>query len=102
MAEGQFRPDLSRSQLFPLVVARARAGFGAWYEMMPRGQGALTGEHATFKDCTARLADIAAMGFDVICLPPIHPIGWTHRKGRKNTVPAAEGGPGCPYALGRA
>jgi starch synthase (maltosyl-transferring) len=108
MAESQFRPDLSRSQLFPLVVDRARAGFGAWYEMMPRSQaaavnqGAATGKHATFKDCTARLADIAAMGFDVVCLPPIHPIGWTHRKGRNDTLPAIDGDPGSPYAIGAA
>jgi starch synthase (maltosyl-transferring) len=114
MAESQFRPDLSRSQLFPLVVDRARAGFGAWYEMMPRGQaaagneaaagndGTAAGKHATFKDCTARLADISAMGFDVVCLPPIHPIGWTHRKGRNNTLPAIDGDPGSPYAIGAA
>jgi starch synthase (maltosyl-transferring) len=102
MAEGQFRSDLSRSQLFPLVVDRARAGFGAWYEMMPRSQGGAAGKYATFKDCTERLADIAAMGFDVICLPPIHPIGWTHRKGRDNTLPAMDGDPGSPYAIGAA
>ncbi len=100
MAESQFRPDLSRSQLFPLVVDRTRAGFSAWYEMMPRSQGAVG--HATFKDCTTRLADIAAMGFDVVCLPPIHPIGWTHRKGRNGSVPAMDGDPGSPYAIGAA
>lgn len=100
MAESQFRPDLSRSQLLPLTVDRARAGFGAWYEMMPRSQGGVAGQHATFRDCIARLDDIAAMGFDVICLPPIHPIGTTHRKGRNNTRPAAHGDPGSPYAIG--
>ena len=102
MTDSQFRPDLSRSQLFPLVVGRARAGFGAWYEMMPRSQGSVAGKHATLRDCTARLDDIAAMGFDVICLPPIHPIGWTHRKGRDNTLPATDGDPGSPYAIGAA
>ena len=102
MAESQFRRDLSRSQLFPLVVERVRAGFGAWYEMMPRSQGAMSGGHATLKDCTARVAEIAGMGFDVILLPPIHPIGWTHRKGRNNTLPAADGDPGSPYAVGAA
>ena len=100
MDESQFRSDLSRSQLFPLVVDRARAGFGAWYEMTPRSQGATEGKHATFEDCTARLADIAAMGFDVICLSPIHPIGWTHRKGRNKNFPAMDGDPGSPYAIG--
>ncbi len=102
MAESQFRPDLSRSQLFPLVVDRPRAGFSAWYEMMPRSQGARAAKHATFQDCTARLADIAAMGFDVICLPPIHPIGWTHRKGRNGSLPAMDDDPGSPYAIGAA
>ena len=102
MDESQFRSDLSRSQLFPLVVDRARAGFGAWYEMTPRSQGATEGKHATFEDCTARLADIAAMGFDVICLSPIHPIGWTHRKGRNKNFPAMDGDPGSPYAIGAA
>ena len=102
MAESQFRSDLSRSQLFPLVVDRVRAAFGAWYEMMPRSQSAVDGKHATFQDCSARLADIAAMGFDVICLPPIHPIGWTHRKGRNGTLPAMDGDPGSPYAIGAA
>jgi starch synthase (maltosyl-transferring) len=102
MAESQFRLDLSRSQLFPLVVDRARAGFGAWYEMVPRSQTATPGQHAIFKDCIARLADIEAMGFDVVCLPPIHPIGWTHRNGRNNTRSTADGDPGSPYAIGAA
>jgi len=102
MARSQFLPDLSRSQLFPLIVDRARAGFGAWYEMMPRSQGTTPGKHATLQDCTGRLADIEAMGFDVICLSPIHPIGWTHRKGRNNTLPAPDGDPGSPYAIGAA
>jgi starch synthase (maltosyl-transferring) len=102
MAESQFRPDLSRSQLFPLVVERKRAGFGAWYEMMPRSQSPVAGRHAAFKDCIARLDDIAAMGFDVVCLPPIHPIGRTDRKGRDGTLPATADDPGDPYAVGAA
>jgi starch synthase (maltosyl-transferring) len=102
MAESQLRPDLTRSQLFPLMVDRPRARAGAWYEMVPRSQGRTPGQHGTFKDCIARLPDIAAMGFDVVYLTPIHPIGHTNRKGRNNAVTAAEGDPGSPYAIGAA
>jgi starch synthase (maltosyl-transferring) len=102
MAESQPRPDLTRSQLFPLVVDRPRARTGAWYEMVPRSQGTIPGQHGTFKDCIARLPDIAAMGFDVVYLTPIHPIGHVNRKGRNNAVTAAEGDPGSPYAIGSA
>ena len=100
MAESQLRPDLTRSQSFPLVADRPRARYGAWYEMVPRSQGQIPGQHGTFKDCIARLPDIAAMGFDVIYLTPIHPIGHTNRKGRNNAVTALEGDPGSPYAIG--
>jgi starch synthase (maltosyl-transferring) len=102
MAESQLRPDLTRSQLFPLMVDRPRARAGAWYEMVPRSQGRTPGQHGTFKDCIARLPDIAAMGFDVVYLTPIHPIGHTNRKGRNNAATAAEGDPGSPYAIGAA
>ena len=102
MAESQLRPDLTRSQLFPFVADRPRARHGAWYEMVPRSQGVHPGQHGTFQDCIARLPDIAAMGFDVVYLTPIHPIGQTNRKGRNNAVTAAEGDPGSPYAIGSA
>jgi starch synthase (maltosyl-transferring) len=102
MAESQLRPDLTRSQLFPLVVDRPRARAGAWYEMVPRSQGKTPRQHGTFRDCIARLPDIAAMDFDVVYLTPIHPIGHTNRKGRNNAVTAAEGDPGSPYAIGSA
>src|SRR5258708_5570518 len=102
MAESQLRPDMTRSQLFPLVVDRPRARSGAWYEMVPRSQGQIPGQHGTFKDSVARLPDIAAMGFDVVYLTPIHPIGRTNRKGRNNAVTSIEGDPGSPYAIGAA
>src|SRR3984885_13917454 len=102
MAESQLRSDLTRSQLFPLVVDRPRARTGAWYEMVPRSQGQTPGQHGTFRDCIARLPDVAAMGFDVVYFTPIHPIGQTNRKGRNNAVTAAEGDPGSPYAIGAA
>ena len=92
--------DLTRSNLFPLTADRPLARAGAWYEMVPRSQGRIPGRHGTFDDGIARLPDIAAMGFDVIYLPPIHPIGETNRKGRNNALKAAPGDPGSFYAIG--
>lgn len=83
-----------------VVVDRVRARYGAWYEMFTRSQGTQPGRSATFKDCEARLPAIHAMGFDVLYLPPIHPIGRTNRKGRNNTLQAAPRDPGSPYAIG--
>ena len=100
MAESQPRPDLTRSRLFPLTIDRPRAVVGAWYEMVPRSQSPLPGKHGTFRDCIARLPDIAAMGFDVLYFTPIHPIGHTNRKGRNNSLEAKPGDPGSPYAIG--
>src|SRR5882757_6106999 len=102
MAESRWRPDLTRSQLLPLMVDRPLARNGAWYEMVPRSQSTTPGQHGTFKDCIARLPDIAAMGFDIVYFTPIHPIGMTNRKGRNNAVTAKEGDPGSPYAIGAA
>jgi starch synthase (maltosyl-transferring) len=100
MAESQFRPDLTRSPLFPFVADRPRARHGAWYQMVPRSQGKTPGRHGTFRDCIARLPDIAAMGFDVVYLTPIHPIGHTNRKGDGDAAAAVEGPPGNAYAIG--
>jgi len=83
-------------------VDRERAGFSAWYEMFPRSCSPVAGRHGTFKDCEARLPYIAALGFDVLYLPPIHPIGVTARKGRNNAVESEEGDPGTPWAIGGA
>lgn len=102
MAESQLRPDLTRSPLFPLVADRPTARYSTWYEMIPRSQGRTEGQHGTFKDCIARLPDVAATGFDVLYFTPIHPIGVTNRKGRNNAVTAAAGDPGSPYAIGSA
>jgi starch synthase (maltosyl-transferring) len=102
MAESQLRPDLTRSQLFPFVADRPQARCGAWYEMVPRSQSRIPGQHGTFSDCIARLPDIAEMGFDVLYFTPIHPIGKTNRKGRNNGVTAEDGDPGSPYAIGAA
>lgn len=102
MADSQLRPDLTRSPLFPLVADRDKAGFSAWYQMMPRSQSKVAGQHGTLRDCIVRVPDIAAMGFDVLYFTPIHPIGRTNRKGRNNSPVAADGDPGCPYAIGSA
>lgn len=83
-------------------VERERARFGAWYEMFPRSASTEPGRHGTFKDVEARLPYIAAMGFDVLYLPPIHPIGRSFRKGPNNTVVAGPGDPGSPWAIGAA
>ncbi|MBN9004771.1 MAG: alpha-1,4-glucan--maltose-1-phosphate maltosyltransferase [Rhizobiales bacterium] len=100
MREGRERSDLTRSQLYPLTIDRDRAIAGAWYEMVPRSQSTVAGQHGTFRDCIARLPDIAAMGFDVLYFTPIHPIGRINRKGRNNALTATEGDPGSPYAIG--
>lgn len=102
MAESQSRPDLTRSASFPLIADRDKARFSAWYQMMPRSQGRIPGQHGTLRDCIARVPDIAAMGFDVLYFTPIHPIGRTRRKGRNNALVASEGDPGSPYAIGAA
>ena len=94
------RGDLTRSVAIPVVADRPRARAGAWYEMLPRSQGTVPGRHGTFDDCIARLPDIAALGFDVLYLTPIHPIGRTNRKGRNNALKAAPDDPGSPYAIG--
>jgi starch synthase (maltosyl-transferring) len=83
-----------------VVVDRPLARAGAWYEMFPRSQGRVPGRHGTFKDCLDRLPDIAAMGFDVLYLPPIHPIGTSFRKGRNNSAVAGPDDPGSPWAIG--
>jgi starch synthase (maltosyl-transferring) len=83
-----------------LSVDRAKAGFSTWYELFPRSCSPEPGRHGTMRDCEALLPRIAAMGFDVLYLTPIHPIGRTSRKGRNNEVTAAPGDVGSPWAIG--
>src|SRR5262249_160441 len=97
-----FKSDLTRSQAFSLYADRPLARAGAWYEMVPRSQAREPGRHGTFDDCIARLPEIAGLGFDVIYLTPIHPIGRTNRKGHNNALRAADGDPGSLYAIGAA
>ncbi|WP_127818497.1 maltotransferase domain-containing protein [Microbacterium sp. CPCC 204701] len=88
-----------------LLVERERAGVGAWYEFFPRSEGAKrlkdgTIKSGTFRTAMKRLPAVAAMGFDVLYLPPIHPIGTENRKGRNNTLDPQPGDPGSPWAIG--
>jgi len=87
---------------FGIVVDRERARFGAWYEMFPRSASPVPGRHGTFQDVEARLPYVASMGFDVLYLPPIHPIGRSFRKGPNNTTTAGPDDPGSPWAIGAA
>jgi len=97
-------PDRSAATLYEreleLLVERPLAQCAAWYELFPRSQGRVPGRHGTFEDCVARLPDIAAMGFDVLYLPPIHPIGRRFRKGRNGGLAAGPEDPGSPWAIG--
>jgi starch synthase (maltosyl-transferring) len=83
-----------------VVVDRKKAVFSAWYERFPRSCAQEPGKHGTFKDCEAVLPEIARMGFDVLYLPPIHPIGRTKRKGKNNNPLCNEGDVGSPWAIG--
>src|SRR5690606_33934991 len=87
-------------RVLALSVERERAAVGAWYEFFPRS--AAPGRHARFADAAALLRHAADMGFDVVYLPPIHPIGTTHRKGPNNAPTAGPGDPGSPWAIGSA
>jgi starch synthase (maltosyl-transferring) len=87
-------------RVLPLVVERERAAAGAWYEFFPRSCASDPGHHGTLRDCAARLRHAASMGFDVVYLPPVHPIGYSHRKGPDNTASAEPGDPGSPWAIG--
>jgi len=89
-------PELS------VTVDREKARFGAWYELFPRSCSAVRGRHGTLRDVEARLAYVEAMGFDVLYLPPIHPIGRVNRKGPNNRATAKRGDPGSPWAIGSA
>lgn len=100
MLEAQPRPDLTWSRTFPVTVDRERARSGAWYEVFPRSQGTVPGQHGTFDDVSARVPEIAALGYDVLYFPPIHPIGSKNKKGKNNTLTPAPEDPGSPYAIG--
>lgn len=99
-------PDKSTASIYEkillLVVDQKKAGFSTWYELFPRSWSSEPGRHGTFQECRKLLSRISRMGFDVIYLPPIHPIGITKRKGRNNALVAGPGEPGSCWAIGSA
>jgi starch synthase (maltosyl-transferring) len=96
------RSAASYERELQVVVDREQARFSAWYEMFPRSCAPEPGRHGAFADCEQRLSYIAAMGFDILYLPPIHPIGRTFRKGKNNAPTATPEDPGSPWAIGAA
>ena len=106
LARRPLRDLVSTSPTYPLVVDRPLALAGAWYEIFPRSEGATydrataTWTSGTLRTAAERLPAIADLGFDVVYLTPVHPIGTTFRKGRNNTLEARPGDPGSPYAIG--
>jgi starch synthase (maltosyl-transferring) len=104
-AANPLRRLVSRSELIPVRADRDRALVGAWYEFFPRSEGAIVDAHGritsgNFATAAKRIPAVAAMGFDVLYLPPIHPIGTAHRKGRNNTLTPSDTDPGVPWAIG--
>jgi starch synthase (maltosyl-transferring) len=97
-------PDRRHASTYPrelgVTVDRERARFSSWYELFPRSTADEPGRHGTFDDVIARLPYVSELGFDVLYLPPIHPIGRVHRKGRNNAPFAGPGDPGSPWAIG--
>ncbi|HEX7152680.1 MAG TPA: alpha-1,4-glucan--maltose-1-phosphate maltosyltransferase [Thermoanaerobaculia bacterium] len=83
-----------------IEVDRKKAAFSTWYELFPRSTSSQEGKHGTFRDVEAQLPRVARMGFDILYLPPVHPIGTTFRKGKNNRVTALEGDVGSPWAIG--
>ena len=105
LAASPVRDLVTETDAYPLNVDRIRALVGSWYEIFPRSIGARRAADGTWKSGTLRTAArgldrIAGMGFDVVYLTPVHPIGTTNRKGRNNTLVAKPGDPGSPYAIG--
>ena len=93
------KPGASESPEYQVHVERNLARFSSWYEFFPRSCGA-GGEHGTLDDAAAHLDYVKELGFDVVYLPPVHPIGKTHRKGKDNTPDAGPDDPGSPWAIG--
>ncbi len=107
LADYPLRDLITRSARFPVIVHRVRALYGSWYEFFPRSEGVQTDPMGrrepiggTLRSAARRLEPIADMGFDVVYLPPVHPIGTTARKGANNGLHAGPGDPGSPWAIG--
>ncbi len=106
LARWPLRELVTRSKALTVRADRERALYGAWYEFFPRSEGAQVDQvpavSGTFRTAALRLPAVAAMGFDVVYLPPVHPIGVSFRKGRNNTLTPQPGDPGSPWAIGSA
>jgi len=94
------KETFTASEPAQVLVEDERSNFSAWYEFFPRSAALEPGKHGTFQDCIKLLPRVAAMGFDVLYFPPIHPIGKVNRKGKNNNVRAAKDEPGSPWAIG--
>jgi starch synthase (maltosyl-transferring) len=90
----------SYKRILAVDVERKKALFSTWYELFPRSTSETPGKHGTFKDCERLIPEIVRMGFDVLYLPPVHPIGMAFRKGKNNNVTSQPGEPGSPWAIG--
>jgi starch synthase (maltosyl-transferring) len=104
-ASHPLRKLASTTEKYPIRADHERALVGSWYEFFPRSEGAKVRadgsiESGTFKTAEARLPGVAAMGFDILYLPPVHPIGTNFRKGKNNTLTPSESDPGVPWAIG--
>jgi len=102
MARHADRSRAAWSAVLPVWVDRERARFGAWYEIFPRSAGPDPNRSATFREAAELLPRLADLGFDVVYLPPIHPIGASFRKGRNNSLNPQPSDPGSPWAIGSA
>jgi starch synthase (maltosyl-transferring) len=105
LAERPLRDMVSPSEPYPVRVERERALYGSWYELFPRSEGARqrpdgSWQSGTFRTAMARLPAVAEMGFDILYIPPVHPIGRVNRKGPNNTLHAGPNDPGSPWAIG--
>jgi starch synthase (maltosyl-transferring) len=94
------KTDYASTPVYAVIVDRRESVYSTWYEMFHRSQGTVEGRSATFLDCVSRLPEIKAMGFDIIYLPPVHPIGKTNRRGPNNTRSESANDPGSPWAIG--
>src|SRR5215467_12672761 len=92
--------EITYDKVLSVEVDRKKAGFSAWYELFPRSCTGYPGKHGTLRDCETRLAYVASMGFDVLYLPPIHPIGHSFRKGKNNELSGDPNDVGSPWAIG--
>lgn len=100
LAENPDPASRVEGNVYQVRVDREKARLAAWYECFPRSCSFEPGKHGTFKDVAKRLPHIADMGFDVLYFPPIHPVGFSKRKGANNSLTCTETDPGCPYSIG--